>query len=141
MGNTRGIHFSVQHNHHNELDLTLDFGTDGLMLYYAKQLNYNKAKLFYESTLTEHQYRVKHNLYTSALTDSDFDCHFDINAIQQVIAFIEDNIIPQLNKEELDLLEKRGGKDGFYKIFEKDKEFIGINIYDDEWYYSDPLQL
>jgi hypothetical protein len=135
MGGTRKIIFCYEDDH---IYREFDFGTYVLMLYYAKQVNYEKAKLLYYATLPEYRYREIYKLPTGLLTDEDFECHFDISEFKQVVAFIENDLIPELNNEEHDLIEKYGGRDGFYNRFNKDSGFIQANIYD-EYYESDPL--
>jgi len=140
MGDTRAIHFDVYFDNPSEFDMTIDFGTYSLMVYYAKQLNYEKAKLLYDATLSEYYYRATYNKPLDDLTD-EYSSHFNSDEIQQVIDFIENDLIPELNNEKQDLIEKYGGREGFYDRFEKDEGFIRGFIYEDEWYYSDPLQI
>lgn len=137
MGDTRAIYFYFDNDN---LDVHFDFGTYVLMLYYAKQLNKEKAKLIYDATLSEDVYRITYNLPLDG-RPYDLHSHFDVAEIQQVKAFIENELIIALNNENQDLIAKYGGRDGFYDKFYKDKGFIKMAIYENEWYYSDPLQI
>jgi hypothetical protein len=137
MGSTRGVHFDFQDG---DIYFDFDFGTYTLMLYYAKQLNYEKAKLLYDATLSERYYRASYNIPLDGLADED-SSHFNTNEISQVIDFIENELIPELKNEEQDLIDKYGGRDGFHDKFNKDKGFLGMIIYDDEYYQSEPLNI
>ena len=140
MGTRRIIHFYAYRDDPDDLDMEISFGTYVLMLYYAGQLNYQKAKLLYHATLSEYRYRINYDLPLGNLTDDDDGCHFDVTEFQQVIAFIENELIPELNKENQDLIEKYGGEDGFYNKFNQNSGFIEASIYD-EYYDSDPWEV
>ena len=140
MGTRRKIHLRAYHDEPDDFDMEINFGTYVLMFYYAKQISYEKAKLLYDTTLSEYQYRIDYDLPLGNLTYDDDGCHFDVGEFHRAIDFIENELIPELGNEKQDLLGKYGGKESFYDMFDKDSGFIEAEIYD-EYYDSNPLNI
>lgn len=118
------------------------FGTYALAMYYAKQINSVYGKILFDATSTEHGYRVDYDIPVDDLTYDDLDAHFNIDDLQLAITFIEDQLIPALNNETQDLLEKFGGAANFHFLYDSDTSFLSnISIYENEFYDSDAKQM
>lgn len=121
---------------------TLDFGTYSLLLYYAMKLNYGKAKKMFDSTLTEWQYRVYNDLPRGSFDHNNTEAHIVIDDIQEVVQFIDEELIPALSNETQDLLVKYGGKSKLADTINRSTDFIGeLGLADDEFYYDDQIAL
>jgi hypothetical protein len=134
---TRKIYFNL-----DDRNWDFDFGTYVLIMFYAKNLDADKAKMLYDSTLSESDYNVNYNLLSENLLDSDGDAHFVVAEIQQTITFINNELIPALNSEPEDLLVKYGGRHSFYELFYNDTAYFEVTCIDlEEFYDSDPKQI
>lgn len=137
MGSTRAIYFE----HNNEID-HFDFGTYALCMYYAAQLNTAKAKKLMEATISEWKYRVENELSEGSLTSDDDEAHFVPLEIQEVITFLDNDLIPALNNETQDLLVQYGGKSSFVNLYYDSAEFLKFNgISENEFFESDGKSL
>lgn len=133
MGNTRGFHFSI-----DEIDKVTDFGTYAIAMYYAKQINILKAKILFEATLSEWKYRVEHELSEDGLDGlEDFEAHFVPSEIEDVISFIENEIVPALSNETQNLLEKYGGRANFLELYYTNPDYLIALGLDDNEFYGD----
>lgn len=131
MARTRAIYFEI-----DDRDNFIDFGTYALMVYYAKQINAGKAKQLFDATLSEWKYRVEHNLSTENLDGlEDFEAHFVASELQTAISFIANDIIPALNIETKDLIEKYGGRDNFLKLYYINPDYLAaLGLNNNEFY-------
>ena len=133
MGKTRGFYFSI-----DELDKVADFGTYALAMYYAKQVNAIKAKYLLEATFSEWKYRVENDLPEDGLEGlEDFESHFVPSEIKDVISFIENEVIPALNNETQNLIDKYGGRDNFQTLYYTNPDYLICLGFDDDEYYVD----
>lgn len=133
MGKTRSIYFE-----YNNTEEHISFGTFSLCMYYAAQLNTVKAKKLMEATISEWSFRVEYDLPEGNLTSDDEEAHFVPLEIQEVITFLEDDLIPALNNETQDLLEQYGGKSSFVNLYYDGAEFLKFNgISENEFFDSD----
>jgi hypothetical protein len=131
MGRTRGIYFEI-----DDQENVIDFGTYALMMYYAKQINANKAKQMFNATLSEWKYRVEYNLPTENLDGlEDFEAHFVPSELQEAISFIANEVIPALNNEPRGLIEKYGGPDNFFKLYYTSPDYLAaLGLNNNEFY-------
>ncbi|CAH0288633.1 hypothetical protein SRABI27_03999 [Pedobacter sp. Bi27] len=138
MGRTRKVEFT-----HGDVYKDVDFGTYALMMYYAKQLNSTKAEIFFNATISEWNYRVEHDLPEGDLDAiDDLEVHFIPKEIRETIIFIDNELIPALNNETLNLIEKYGGRDNFYKLFYTNPGYlIALGLNDDEFYFDIPSSI
>ncbi|MBO9674362.1 MAG: hypothetical protein J7577_13020 [Sphingobacteriaceae bacterium] len=138
MGRTRKVEFI-----YGDIYKDIDFGTYALMMYYAKQLNSTKAEFFFNATLTEYAFRAEHDLSTGDLDGvDDLEAHFIPQEIRDSIIFIDNELIPALNNETLNLIEKYGGRDNFYKLFYTNPGYlIALGLNDDEFYFDIPSSI
>jgi hypothetical protein len=138
MGLIRGIYFCI-----DEKVEYFAFGTYGLIMYYAKQLDLANGKRFFDSTLTEFYYKLNYNLDTGSLTDSDDTARYDGGELQQVINFIGNQLIPSINNEQTNLLLKYGGEHNFLNFFYTNMEYLeAMDLLEGQEDYDDnPAQL
>lgn len=127
----------------DEISRDVDFGTYAIMMYYAKQLNITKTEFLFNATLTEYGFRVEHDLSTEDLDGvDDLEAHFIPQEIRDSIIFIDNELIPALNNETLNLIEKYGGRDNFYKLFYTNPGYlIALGLNDDEIYFDIPSSI
>ena len=133
MGKTRAIYFEYNNENYH-----MDFGTFSLCMYYATQLNINKAKKLFDATMSEWGYRVDYDLPQNGLTSNDEMSHFVPSEIQEAITFLQNEVIPALNNQTLDLLVQYGGKSNFINLYYNNADFLKFNgISEDEFFDSD----
>jgi hypothetical protein len=133
MGKTRAKYFE-----YNNTQEHISFGTFSLCMYYAAQLNTVKAKKLMEATISEWKYRAEYELSEGGLTSDDEEAHFVPSEIQEVIIFLENDLIPALNNETQDLLVQYGGKSSFINLYYNSVEYLKFNgISEDEFFDSD----
>jgi hypothetical protein len=133
MGKRRAIYFE-----YNNEEEHISFGTFSLCMYYATQLNINKAKKLFDATMSEWSFRINYDLPQNGLTSIDDNAHFISSEIQEVIIFLEDDLVPALNNETQDLLVQYGGKSNFINIYYNNAEFLKFNgIDENEFFDSD----
>lgn len=126
----------------NDKDLTIDFGTYALIMYYAKQVNQSKAMKLFNATLTEYRFRIRYNLPTNGINDEDYDAHFDVSEIMESFIFIDNELIPNLDSEREDLLKKYGGNSGFLAKYYNSPGFLSaLGLEDNEFYNDSPQDL
>lgn len=133
MGRTRAKYFI-----YDDEEYHMDFGTFSLCMYYAAQLNVVKAKKLFDATMSEWKFRVEYELPKGGLTSDDEEAHFVPLEIQEVITFLENDLIPALNNEIQDLLDQYGGKSNFINLYYNNAEFLKFNgIDENEFFDSD----
>ncbi len=118
----------------NYIDISLN--TYLLLLVYACKVNATKAKLFYAATQTGYRYRKEHNLPLGILTFEDEWVYLPLNELQQVVDFITNEILPDLqlkinaNPDQLIVQDWLGTNDldtfllnlgGFFDSFDPDR--------------------
>ena len=136
MSKTRTINFATG----NDL-LTFDFGTYALIMYFAKDIDPTNAKKMFYATLDEFYYQLAINQSVENLSDNELAVHFNPQELHEVITFIDNAIIPALEKE-TDLISKYGGMKSFNNLFYQNQDYlIAINIYDGEYYSTDVGQI
>jgi hypothetical protein len=137
MGRSRAKFFE-----YNNEEIHFDFGTYSLFMYYASQLNTVKAKKLMDATISEWKYRVEYELPEGGLTSDDEEAHFVPLEIQEVITFLENELIPALNNETQDLLVQYGGKSSFINLYYNGAEYLKfLGISEDEFFESDGKSL
>jgi hypothetical protein len=114
------------------------FGTYALIMFYAKQLDIAKGKKLMEATQSEYYYHVENNLPTDHLSDADKTVHFNVADLNEVIEFIELSLIPALNQETVDLIEKYGGQKNFCNQYDLEASYLNAIILYEEHFESDP---
>ena len=133
MEETRAIYFEYDNN----IEL-ISFGSFALCMYYATQLNIEKAKKMLEATMSEWNFRVEYDLSKEDLTSDNENAHFVVSEIQETIIFLENEVIPSLINETQDLLFKYGGKSNFVNLYYNSVEYLKFNgINQNEYYDSD----
>jgi hypothetical protein len=112
------------------LKLAIDVTAIGILLYYAKELDFNKGKNFYYRLLNEYSYKDDKNITPNPDTeDAQLYCYYDATEINDAIGFIENDLIPSLElipDQSMSLVEIYGGIEGFIEEFESNKEFIDL---------------
>lgn len=114
MGRTRSIFFECEDENY---DFHIDIGTFAICMYYAVQLDAEKAKTVFDATLSEWAYRVDYDLPENNLTSEDIEAHFVPSEILEAIVFLENELIPALNNETTDLLMQYGGISNFLDLY------------------------
>lgn len=133
MGRTRAKYFE-----YNDEEIHFDLGTFALCMYYAVQLDVTKAKKLFDATLSEWAYRLDYDLPIGSLTPVDEEAHFVLSEIQEAIIFLENDLIPALNSETLDLLIQYGGITNFINLYESTTDFLRFyGIFENEFSESD----
>jgi hypothetical protein len=133
----RAINFNLDH-----YSFFFDFGTYALMIYYAEQIDHSEAINLLDLTTSEHFYRAEYDLLNDKLTDDDDEAHFDRKSIQDVVAFIDSQVIPSLKQEEYNLIDKYKGRENFYHLFNNAPDLsnrLGIN--EDDYYMDHRLSV
>jgi len=138
MGKTRGFYYSI-----DNINKVEDFGTYALAMYYVKQINASKGKKLLEATLSEAAYRFENELPSGGLDGlEDFEAHYVRSDLQEVIFFIENDLIPALNNETQNLLVKYGGRANFVDLYYTNPDYlIALGVDDDEFYMADPSSI
>lgn len=119
-----------------------DFGTYALINYYAKQLSLLSSKKLLEAGLTEYEYRWEYELPLDGFTPDDEIAHFVPSDVEDVVVFLENELIPALNNEVKNLIEIYGGKKSFVKLFYTNPEHLAfLGISEDDFFEGDGEQL
>jgi len=95
MANSRCVEIRLNGDYSvNYIDIS--FNTYLLFLVYAYKVNATKAKLFYAATRTGYRYRKEHNIPLGNLTFEDEWVYLPLNELQQVVDFITNEVLPDL---------------------------------------------
>ncbi|AYL97714.1 hypothetical protein [Mucilaginibacter celer] len=107
---------------------------------YAKKIDATKTRKLLDATTSEYYYRLKRQLPVETLVYDDWEIHFDPTDLNEVIMFIENDLIPTLESDEIDLMEQYGGWDNFITLFKNDRDFLSsaMSICEDENYFDYP---
>lgn len=133
MKRTRSIYFE-----NNNEEEHISFGSFAICMYYATQLNASKAKKFFDATISEWKYRAEYELPVGSLSSDDTEAHFIVSEVQEVVTFLENDVIPALNAETQDVLVQYGGKSNFINLYYNDAAFLKFNgISEDEFFDGD----
>jgi len=120
------------------LHLAIDVTAIGILLYYAKELDFNKGKNFYHRLSNEYDYKSDKNITPLIDTeDTQTFCYFDATEISNAIDFIENDLIPSLElipDQSMSLVKLYGGIEGFIEEFESNKEYIELFFPYDQCY-------
>lgn len=115
----------------------------GILLYYAKELDFNKGKNFYHRLSNEFSYKDEKNITPNPDTeDAQLYCYYDATEISNAIDFIENDLIPSLQQmpdQKAHLIDIYGGIDGFIEEFESNKEFIEL-FFDYSQHYNNNIE-
>ncbi|MEO3405335.1 hypothetical protein AAFN85_15605 [Mucilaginibacter sp. CAU 1740] len=132
---TRYIYFET-----DEEQWRWDFGVYLLIIYYANELNKEKAKALLATTLSEFDFRLSNGLPTEDIDTEDNTCHFDLNNLELAINFIDAELISALNNEPVGLLTKYGGERKFLELFDLTTDIsatIGVSYGEEEFLKGD----
>lgn len=139
MGRSRAIFFECDNEDH---DIHFDFGTFALCMYYAVQLNVDKAKKLFDATISEWKYRVEYELPIGNLISENYEAHFIPSEIEETITFLENDLIPALNNEIPNLLIQYGGISNFLDLYYNSAPFLGFNgVFENEVFDGDGKSL
>jgi hypothetical protein len=120
------------------IEFTIDATAIGILLYYAKELDFNKGKNFYHRLSNEFSYKIDKNLTPTQNTeDTQLYCYYESTEISDAIDFIENDLIPSLEQmpnQKLALINIYGGIGGFIEEFELNKEYIDLYFPYDQCY-------
>jgi hypothetical protein len=137
MGRTRVKIFEL-----NDQELTFDFGTYALLMYYAKQINPIKGKKLINATISEWSYRIENEIPLGNITSDNHEAHFVISEINEVISFIDFELVNSLNSESKNLITKYGGSSNFVNLYETNLDYLKVLAFSDcEFFDGDPSQL
>lgn len=129
MAENRAVIFNLE-----DKELIINWGSYALILYYATQLDQLKAKVLYDITITEYWYRIIYNQPLEGWEKDNFAAHFNATKLSESIDFIQNTLIPALSLENQDLINKYGGEQSFYNLFNNSNidffEFIGITSHE-----------
>lgn len=85
---------------------------------------------------------MNYDLTTEGLSPIDEVAHFDVHEINDVLHFIENELIPQLQREPQDLLKKYINHTHFLNLFYEDMDYLeALGLGDDEIYFDSTRQL
>jgi hypothetical protein len=133
MKKTRSIYFE-----NNNEEEHISFGSFAICMYYAVQLNAAKAKKLFDATISEWKYRAEYELSTGSLTPDHTEAHFTVSEVQEVVSFLENDVVPALNAETQDILAQYGGKSNFINLYYNNAEFLKFNgISENDFFDSD----
>ncbi len=110
-------------------DLLIYSPTYTMLIYYACKLNASNGKLLYALTSNQYTYYRLYSLSTTNVVLDEDKAYFDATLYQNLIDFINNQLIPQLNNESNDLLEKYGGYDSFENLMINETQFTFINSF------------
>lgn len=137
MGNTRAKIFEL-----NDQELTFDFGTYALLMYYAKQIDPIKGKKLINATISEWSYRIENGIQLDNITNDNNMVHFIISEINTVISFIDSELIPNLSNEPQNLITKYGGESNFVNLYDNNLDYLKVLCFTkDEFFDGDTHQL
>jgi len=96
----------------------------------------------FNATCTEYQFRYNYGLSTNCIERWNDTVHFDSSEINEVVDFIDQQLIPPLNAETEDLEIKYGGLDKFIDVFYEQTNFLTrIGVHDKEYFDFDPRSI
>lgn len=126
----------------NDQELTFDFGTYALLMYYAKQIDPIKGKKLINATISEWSYRIEYGIPLANITSDNDEAHFVISEINEVISFIDSELINNLNSESKNLISKYGGNSNFVDLYETNSDYLKVLAFSDiEFFDGNPNQL
>ncbi|MBE9582984.1 hypothetical protein IM792_00845 [Mucilaginibacter sp. JRF] len=122
-----------------DLSMHIDFGTYGLIMYYAKSQDLILAEKLFNATQPEFLYRRERDLSTTGIEYDDPIGHFNPNDLVQVVYFIDNVLCPALNREEKPILEMYDGKQKFLDLYDSETGFLSeICLYDSDAFQDRP---
>lgn len=95
--NKKSKHLDINRSENfNGLGLGINFDDYGILLYFAFTISNEKAKRLYEATLSEYYFRLENEIPLEGLSEIDFQSHASSSSLLQVVEFIKDDILPNL---------------------------------------------
>lgn len=126
----------------NDQELTFDFGTYALLMYYAKQIDPIKGKKLLYATICEWSYRIENAIPLGNITSDNDEAHFVASEIIEIISFIDSQLVNNLNSESKNLITKYGGNSNFVNLYETNSDYLKVLAFSDsEFFDGDPKQL
>jgi hypothetical protein len=121
---SRSITFKLD----KENRLEINFGIYCIMMYYAAQVNPIRAKKLMESSISEANFRFEYNLEDGGVTPDEDAAHYVYSDIQDIVPFINNEVIPALTAETYDeiLDDKYGGKENFFDSYYESENYLGF---------------
>ena len=92
---SRRLELSIGNDYSKFVMMNFDFY--GVVLYYAYTIDQSKALQLYKGTISEYYYKLTYDLPLGGLTDADTKVYLPINEFPQVINFINNQILVNLN--------------------------------------------
>lgn len=122
MGSSRQIHFKLDNNNRTDIN----FGIYCIMMYYAAQVNPVRSKRLFNASLNEWEYRVEYELDKGDLTSNDWEAHYVYADLQDIVPFINNEVIPALSNEPYDeiLTQKYSGVANFMDIYYQSEDYL-----------------
>lgn len=119
---SRAIYFILDED--NKLEI--NFGTYCIMMYYAAQVNPIRAKKLFDASMSESVYRLEYELDDDGLSLDNWEAHYVYTDIQDIVPFINNEVIPALTAEPYDevLDDKYGGKNNFRNIYYQSEDYL-----------------
>jgi hypothetical protein len=92
----RRIELEVDYDSSSAPGYYTNFDNYGAILYYAYTVNKNLALELYKSMVSEYKYKEYTEMSLEGLKDTDANVYIALNDLPQVIAFINNEILPSL---------------------------------------------
>lgn len=136
MSRSRSIYF----HRYDDILMNVELGTFTMALYHAAQLDSVKGEKLINTTIPEVLYRLGVDFEGDAggLSSEDFEAHFVPSEIQEVILFIENDLIPVFNNENKNLIDHYGGVSNFVDLwFNSQRYLLHYGIGEEEFFEED----
>jgi hypothetical protein len=99
----RRIELEVDYDNPNAPGFYTDFDSYGAILYYAYTVSPNLALELYKAMVSEYYYKLEIGIPLEGLTEENSNVYLPLSDLQNVIAFINNQVLPSLQLLPLDL--------------------------------------
>ncbi|QQV01267.1 MULTISPECIES: hypothetical protein [Chryseobacterium] len=113
-----------------------DFGSIAALIFYANTLNISMGEKMIYACLSEASYRYEKDIPQGSYTSDNYSAHYGVNEMQELISFINNQLIPSLQNESQNkdmIYDVYGGKFSFIDSYYNGPEYLGyLGINEDD---------
>ena len=100
-----------------------NFDIFSLMLFYSKEIDENISLSLFKCMVSEYDFKLLRDIPLEGLTPEDENVDITVSELSVVIAFINNVLIPSLNVDSDNILNKYGGTEAFVSLFVNETGF------------------